>query len=109
MKLHKKIVYYKRTRKGGEPCKYVATQPNGVNTDVYATIKLDPILRKKKLKPIRDGMMKHEINEITRWGKGAEHSHRISNSQEPLASRKVGGVAGFWKKVDEMKRKGEIK
>ena len=48
MKLHKKIVYFKNIRHGKEPCKYEASQPNGVNTDVYATIKLDPILKKKK-------------------------------------------------------------
>lgn len=109
MKIHKKIVYFKNIRQGKEPCKYEASQPNGVNTDVYATIKLDPILRKKKLKPIRDGMMKHEIVEITRWGKGDEHSHRDAERQEPAITRKMGGVAGFWGAVSRMKKKGELK
>jgi hypothetical protein len=109
MKIHKKIVYFKNIRQGKEPCKYEASQPNGVNTDVYATIKLDPILRKKKLKPIRDGMMKHEIVEITRWGQGDRYSHQDANRAEPAASKKLGGVAGFWNQVNKMKKKGEIK
>jgi hypothetical protein len=109
MKLHKKIVYFKNIRHGKEPCKYEASQPNGVNTDVYATIKLDPILRKKKLKPIRDGMLKHEITEITKWGRGAEHSHQAANRVEPAASQRLGGVDGFWNKVNQMKKKGELK
>jgi len=108
MKLHKKIVYFKNIRHGKEPCKYEASQPNGVNTDVYATIKLDPILKKKKLQSIRDGMLKHETVEITRWGKGAEYSHRAANSAEPSASKKLGGVSGFWSQVDKLKKKGEI-
>jgi len=109
MRLHIKKVFYKNSRPGQEPCKYEASQPNGVNTDVYATIKLDPILKKKKLKSIRDGMLKHETVEITRWGQGDRYSHRDAERQEPLASRKVGGVAGFWSKVEQMKKKGELK
>ena len=98
MRLHTKIVYHKRTRKGGEPCKYVATQPNGENTDVFATIKLDPILKKKKLKPILKGMLKHETVEITRWGKGDRYSHRDAERQEPAITRdKIKNVSGFWK------------
>jgi predicted SprT family Zn-dependent metalloprotease len=98
MKLHKKIVYYKKIRRGKEPCKYVARQPRGENTDVYATIKLDPILRKKKLKKIKNGMMKHEIVEITRWGKGDRYSHRDAEKAEPAITRKkVRNVSLFWK------------
>lgn len=97
MKLHKKIVYYKNIRKGKEPCKYSAVQPKGKGTDVYATIKLDPILRKKKLKKIRDGMMKHEVVEITRWAKGDRYSHRDAERQEsPFLRDKIKNVRGFW-------------
>jgi predicted SprT family Zn-dependent metalloprotease len=109
MRLHKKIVYYKNIRPGQEPCKYEASQPGGVNTDIYATIKLDPILRKRKLKPVRAGMMKHEIVEITRWGQGDRYSHRDAERQEPAITRKMGGVKGFWNHVNKMKRKGELK
>jgi hypothetical protein len=110
MKLHKKIVYFKNIRHGKEPCKYEASQPNGVNTDVYATIKLDPILRKKKLRAIKEAMVGHEVNEISRWAKGAEHSHQYANSKEPAITRtKIQGVSGFWSEVDKMKKKGELK
>jgi hypothetical protein len=98
MKLHIKKEYFKNIRRGKEPCKYVATQPQGVNSDVYATIKLDPILRKKKLKPILKGMLKHEKVEITRWGKGDRYSHRDAEKQEPAITRdKIKNVSGFWK------------
>ena len=110
MKLHKKIVYFKNIRHGKEPCKYEASQPNGVNTDVYATIKLDPILKKKKLRAIRNGMLKHETVEITRWGQGDRYSHRDAERQEPLITRdKIKNVSGFWNHVDKMKKKGELK
>jgi hypothetical protein len=110
MKIHKKIVYFKNIRQGKEPCKYEASQPNGVNTDVYATIKLDPILKKKKLKAIRNGMVGHEVNEMTHWGQGKTGSHRFANAKEPAITRiKCEGVAGFWRQVSQMKKKGELK
>lgn len=110
MKVHIKKVYYKNIRKGSEPCKYVARQPNGVNTSVFATIKLDPVLRKKKLKPIKNAMIRHEINEMRHWGEGKSGGHRFANSKEPYLTRvKLKGVSGFWKKIDSMKKKGEIK
>ncbi len=103
MKLHKKIVYYKNIRKGKEPCKYSAIQPKGKGTDVYATIKLDPILRKKKLKSIKNGMLKHETVEITRWAKGDRYSHRDANYSEPKVTKKLGGTVGFWQAVKRKK------
>ena len=102
MKLHIKKKYYKNVRKGREPCKYVAKQPAGVNTDVYATIKLDPILRKKKLKKVRDGMIKHEMVEIKRWGKGDDHSHRDAEKKEPAITRtRIKNVSGFWREIEK--------
>jgi hypothetical protein len=102
MKLHKKIVYYKNIRKGHEPCKYSAVQPKGKGTDVYATIKLDPILKKKKLKAIKKGMLKHEEVEIKRWAKGDPYSHRDAEKKEPKITReKVKNVSQFWKYVKE--------
>ena len=97
MKLHIKKVYYKRVRNGKEPCKYSAVQPKGKGTDVYATIKLDPILRKKKLKSIKNGMLKHEEVEIKRWAKGDRYSHRDAEKAEPKITRnKVRNVNLFW-------------
>ena len=102
MKLHIKKVYYKKPRIGKEPCKYSAVQPKGKGTDVYATIKLDPILRKKKLKAIKNGMLKHETVEIKRWAKGDRYSHRDAEKREPKITKKLKGTAGFWA---EAKRK----
>jgi hypothetical protein len=109
MKLHLKKVYYKNIRRGQEPCKYEAIQPGGKGTDVYATVKLDPILRKKKLKPILKGMLKHEKVEITEWAKGKEHSHNLAQRAEPSATKDLGGVRGFWNAVGRMEKKGEIR
>ena len=104
MKLHIKKVYYKKPRIGREPCKYVAVQPKGKGTDVYATIKLDPILRKKKLKAIKKGMLKHEEVEIKRWAKGDRYSHRDAEKREPSYLRdKIKNVSGFWAAVKRKK------
>lgn len=97
-KLHIKKKYYKRVRVGKEPVKYTAVQPKGKGTDVYATIKLDPILRKKKLKKIRDGMLKHETVEISRWAQGDRYSHRDAEKAEPSITRdKIKNCSGFWR------------
>lgn len=104
MKFHIRKVYYKKPRVGKEPCKYVAVQPKGKGTDVYATIKLDPILRKKKLKPIKNGMLKHETVEIKRWAKGDRYSHRDAEKREPPYLRdKIKNVRGFWSFVKKNK------
>jgi hypothetical protein len=103
-KLHIKKKYYKRVRVGKEPIKYSAVQPKGKGTDVYATIRLDPILRKKKLKSIKNGMVKHEVVEISRWAQGDRYSHRDAERQEPSYLRdKVRNVSGFWREVKRKK------
>jgi hypothetical protein len=104
MKLHIKKVYYKKPRIGKEPCKYSAVQPKGKGTDVYVTIKLDPILRKKKLKSTKNGMLKHETIEIKRWAKGDRYSHRDAEKVEPKITReKIKNVRGFWAEVKRKK------
>lgn len=98
MKVHKKIVYHKNTKVGRAPCTYNALQPKGVNTDVYVTIKLDPILKKKKLSKVKNGMLKHEIVEVTRWAKGDRYSHRDAEKVEPAITRdKIKNTSGFWR------------
>ena len=97
MKLHIKRKYYKNVRKGKSPCSYSATQPQGKGTDVYATIKLDPILRKKKLKAIKNGMLKHETVEIKRWANGDRYSHKDAEKCEPKITReKIRNSKLFW-------------
>lgn len=97
MKIHIKKEYYKNIRRGKSPCKFVAKQPKGIGTDVYAKIRLDPILKKKKLKPIREAMLGHEMNEIKTWSKGRCKPHLSANAKEPQESRVLGGTKGFWK------------
>ena len=97
MKIHIKKKYYKNVRRGKSPCKFVAKQPKGIGTDVYATIRIDPILKKKKLKAIKAGMIGHEVNEIKTWGKGRCKPHISANSKEPRVSKVLGGTKGFWK------------
>jgi hypothetical protein len=103
MKIHIKKKYYKNVRRGKAPCKFTASQPKGIGTDVYATVRVDPILKKKKLKPIKDAMIKHEVNEIKTWGKGRCKPHISANRLEPQASRVLGGTKGFWKYLKKEK------
>jgi len=102
MKLHIKKKYYKRVRRGEEPIKFHAVQPKGKGTDVYATIHLDPILRKKKLRIIKDEMLEHEMEEIKDWGKGKTNAHTIAKHKEPRTLRKCKGVTGFWEKANRI-------
>lgn len=102
MKLHITKQYYKRSQYGREPVKYTAKQPKGIGTDVYATIKIDPILRKKELKPIKVAMLRHEVTEIREWGKGSTKAHTIAKKKESQKLKKIGGVMDFWNKVKEV-------
>jgi len=105
MKVHVKKRYYKRNLRHRSPATYEAEQPHGVGTDVHATIKMSPILRKHK--DLRDGILKHEMEEITAWGRGSTRPHRTASSKEPLITRKLGGERGFWKEIDRREKRGK--
>jgi hypothetical protein len=72
-------------------------QPGGVGTDVYATIRLSPVLRKHR--DLRDGIVKHEVEEIKAWGRGSTRPHRIANNKEPSVTKRLGGERGFWEEI----------
>ncbi len=97
MRLHVRKLYYKRDDKKESPARYSAKQPRGVGTDVYATIKMMPILR--KYKDLRKGILKHEVEEIKAWGKGSTRAHRIANGKEPAVTKRLGGERGFWREI----------
>lgn len=105
MKVKIKKVYYKRIQKGREPVKFTAKQPKGLNTDVYAVVKIDPIL--KKYSDLRKPMLRHEKHELVAWGKGHPAPHYHAKSREPKRTRSIGGVSGFWQEIKrrETKRK----
>jgi hypothetical protein len=106
MKIKIKKRYYKRVLTGREPIKFEAYQPKGVGTDVVAVLKIDPILRKKRHSDLHRAMVKHEIDEIKHWGqnkRGCSHSH--AKKQEPLLTRRIKGVAGFWQEIKRRKNK----
>ena len=98
MKVYAKKLYYKSNRRSEPPARYSARQPKGIGTDVHATIRLAPIL--KKHKDLRKGILKHEMEEIKAWGKGKTNSHRFASSKEPRVTRKLGGERAFWKEID---------
>jgi hypothetical protein len=102
MKVHVTKRYYKTTNKKREPISFSANQPRGIGTDVHAVIKIDPIL--KKHKDLRKAMLKHEVYEITDWGKGCNLAHKHAKHKEPKLTREIGGTKGFWK---EIKRRGK--
>ncbi len=99
MKVYVKKTYYKHSKIGREPVSYKAKQPNGKGTTVYAKLKIDPILRKKRARDLRDGIMRHEMNEIKVWGKGSTRPHKVASAKEPRLTHKLGGASGFWKQV----------
>ena len=95
--------YYKRSKKGRSPASFIARQPRGVGTDVHATIRLDPVL--KKHKDLRKGVLKHETDEIKAWGKGKTSTHRYANRNEPKVTRRLGGVKGFWREIERRNKR----
>ena len=105
MKIQVKVTYkyYKRVRQGEEPIRYVARQPKGVGTNVFATIYLDPIL--KKHPDLLKALLKHELNEIKAWGMGKAGVHTKARVREPALTRKIGGVSGFWKEIKRRESK----
>ena len=89
--------YYKRVRRGEEPIRYTVRQPGGVGTTAYATIYLDPIL--KKHADLRKALVNHELREIKAWAIGRTGSHTGARREEPVLTRDIGGVSGFWKEI----------
>ena len=69
-----------------------------------ATLKIDPILRKRKAKKIRDSIMKHEMEEIKMrcLGLGEARSHKHAVSREAKVSRNVRGNTGMWKEFERL-------
>lgn len=104
MKVRIRKTYYKRTQKGRDPIKFHAVQPGGINTDVHAVIKLDPVLRKHK--DLRKAMLNHEKYEISDWGRGCTKAHTHAKRREPKLTRNIGGVAGFWKLINRREKRG---
>jgi hypothetical protein len=98
MKIRVKKRYYKRSQRGREPIKYHASQPRGIGTDIQATIKIDPVL--KRHKDLRKSLLKHEMDEIREWGRGRRAGHTKARKREPKKIRTIGGVSGFWKEIE---------
>ena len=99
MKIHIKKQYYRHSKVGRSPASYKARQPEGKGTDVFMDMKVDPILRKKKARDLKKGIMRHEIEEVRAWGKGSTSPHRDASAKEPKVTRKLGGTSGFWKEA----------
>ena len=95
--------FYKRVRQGEEPIHYTAKQPKGVGTNVFATIYLDPIL--KKYPDLMKALLKHELNEIKAWGMGKTGVHAKARSREATLTKNIGGVSGFWKEIKRRENK----
>ena len=95
--------YYSKIKKGREPIRYRAKQPKGIGTTIYATIYLDPVL--KKYKDLRKELIGHEVNEIKAWGKGSTKAHTFARRKEPKKTKSIGGVSGFWKEIRRREKK----
>lgn len=106
MKLEKinKVVWYKKSRPGQEPVRYVAQKIGQKN--VYVTLYADPVLKKKKNKDLKKALFTHEIREAMLWSRGSTHAHTEARKAEPNETEHIGGVSGFWKEVK--RRDGNI-
>ena len=101
--------YYPKSLVGREPIRYSAKQPNGVGSTVYATIYLDPILR--KYPDLERALISHEVNEIRAWSIGRSGAHTIARSVEPKMLQDIGGVTGFWREIarrEKRKRRSDV-
>ena len=105
MKVRIKKRFYKRSQVGRNPMVFEAKQPKGIHTDIYAVINIDPILRKKKHKDLRDGMLKHEKDEIYDWGKGCDKAHHHAKRKEKKLTRSLKSVDGFWREIKRREKK----
>jgi hypothetical protein len=103
MKVKIRKVYYKRIKSGRDPVRFEAVQPNGLNTDVHAVVKIDPIL--KKYPDLRKPMLQHEKHELVMWGKGHADAHSHAKRKEPKRTRCIGGVKGFWSEIKKREYK----
>lgn len=97
--------YYKRSQFGRNPMQFHAEQSGGIGSDVHAVILIDPVL--KKHPDLRKPMLQHEIDELKDWGKGKTGNHRRANRKEPLVTRKLGGVCGFWKEIKKREKRAK--
>ena len=102
MKLYITKKYYKTSIRGREPIRYKARQKK-VGTDIHATIRMDPVL--KKYPDLRKVLLQHEKTEIREWGKGKTGGHRAAVKKEPKILRKIGGVSGLWREIKRRERK----
>lgn len=94
--------YYAKTVPGREPVRYTASQPGGVGTTVYATVYMDPVLRRHP--DLKQAMLNHEAREIRAWGGGSTRPHRTAKEAEPRLTRQIGGVSGFWAEIRRRER-----
>ena len=97
LKIHVRKKYLKRDYVGKSPIHFHAVQPNGVGTDIHATLTLAPVL--KKHPNLRKPMVQHELNEIEHWGRGLSgNSHDHAKRREPALTREL-TIDTFWRKV----------
>ena len=103
MRLNLKTQYYQRSRRGKSPATYRARQPSGAGTDVHATVKLDPVLRKHP--DLRRHIMAHEKREIKAWGSGMSRD-RASRLAERATKRDdhFDTRSEFWGLIDKRKK-----
>jgi|GEM_PF-3680627 hypothetical protein len=96
MKIKIRKRYLKHNYKNRSPIHFHARQPNGVGTDINATLTLAPVLRKHPR--LRKHMVKHEVDEIRHWGQGRKYGHAHAKRKEPKLTREM-SLSDFWRRV----------
>jgi len=113
MKVKIKKVYYKRSQHGRNPIHFHAEQPKGVGTNIVAELHIDPILRKKSNKDLRQAMVNHEKDEIKAWGNGCSvhEAHHHARRKEAVLTKTLAkkGNKGFWQEIKRRQQNGKKK
>ena len=106
MKVHIKKKYYKRSHTGRSPATFKARQPEGIGGEVFAIVRLDPILRKRRYQDLNKAIMRHEKHEIQAWGNGHPAPHHHAKSRESKLTRDMQGVHHFWQEINRREKRG---
>jgi len=103
-RVHAKVKYYKNSSRYRSPATFNAVEPQGVGGDIYAVIKEDPILKRKRERDLKRAVERHEKDEIHAWGKGSFFPHQVAKGRETNLTKEMQTPQDFWREVDRRER-----
>ncbi len=103
MKFRIKEEYWNASKRWRSPATHKATL---VGDTVNMTIKLDPILKKRKHTDLKRAVIKHEVDEVSLRAKGVgkrdSHKQAMAKEQRVIHKMRHPGafVRNFWNEID---------